>query len=76
MGTLIHAEVHVSADGEVSKLGTYRFQTLPRVGEILMVGDDPSELWLCVKRVSHIPVKDNDTSWNGLIILNCELEDG
>ena len=70
----IPAEIHVSSDGEISKLGVHRFHALPRVGETIMLGENPADIWLRVQRVTHAAVAEAEANWEGIVILNCEID--
>jgi hypothetical protein len=70
----VSAEIHINADDEVSRLGVYRFLSLPRIGERIMIGEEPADVWLRVHDVTHVAVSQQEASWDGMVILNCEID--
>ena len=73
-GTKILAQIHIDAGDGPTNLGDFRFWALPRIGERVMIGEEPTDVWLSVKRVTRVPVHSGEESWDGLVILNCEIE--
>ena len=73
--SFVTAEIHLRLDSEVSRLGSFRFGALPRVGERVMLGEGANELWVKIEQVTHVPVQSDSDEWDGIIILNCEIFD-
>jgi hypothetical protein len=71
---LVEAKVHAVIDGEVAKLGSYFFSALPRIGEGLCIEAAPSDFWLRVMDIHHVPVARATAKSEAFTIINCELD--
>jgi hypothetical protein len=74
-GHLIPVQIHVDAGDGPKSIGDFKFHSVPRVGERIMIGQEPTDVWLLVNDVTHVAVPFGHEDWDGMIILNCGLYD-